>query len=684
MSTFAQAFNKTTNKTTTENNAVVEQSTGYPVLDFSHKVVRSTTGDEIQKRVDEIINYAQTKGDVNAIHDLFVMMFHKRNPRGGEGEKQITYTMLLNIYNHYPDTIVKLVHLLADFGYYKDFYQIWEAVSNLVTTETEKITGTEKNQAMEFYFTKYNPLISEIVKYTIQQRNSDLDTLKKDGKNISLIGKWIPREGGHFAKKCHWYQRNREGMLIRKTLVDLMVWQLAVSNGTMLDTNKKYPTYWYQTYRRGNSLLTKKLAVPEIAMCAGNYADIKFENVASRAMAKYRKAFMNEKLKEVPKPYQETTGNRHPDNKDRVQSRRNLKTMLEGKAADKLKATTMEPHEIMSKIMSGSVSNMEKEVLTTMWENKKTDVKKHLAEVMATMKELGQVVDETPRPGKIIPMVDVSESMQWQNTPSPMAVAIAMGIMTAELHEDDSPFKDTLISFTDVPSFFKFRPEQTLTERYNEVNRHKGYNTNFRLAMEELLKMCIQNKVAEDDIPDLLVFTDGQFDAWGPRGTYTSMQQTNHWTTHHEELMKLWAAGGYTKIPRIIYWNLRGGTPGVQTSANHPGVQMLQGFSPNLIKFILYGESFGEKTQEVEIDGKIVKMKVSSVTPLETFRAIIDQSKYDVVRIMLDESDEKMLSKYSFKPPQPETDNVEEELAEAMKNVEIVEKPTVETEYVLI
>lgn len=683
MSTFAQAFQKTTNKTTTENGAVVEQSTGYPVLDFSHKVVRDTTGDEIQRRVDEIINYAQTKEDVNAIHDLFVLMFHKRNPRGGEGEKQITYTMLLNIYNHYPDTIVKLVHLLADFGYYKDFYQIWEAISNLVTTEIDKASGAEKKKATEFYFTKYNPLISEIVKYTIQQRNSDLDTLKNDEKNISLIGKWIPREGSHFAKKCHWYQRNREGMLVRKTLVDMMVFCLASINGTKLDTNKKYPTYWYKKYRAGNTLLTNKLTVPEIAMCAGQYADIKFEHVASKAIAKYRKAFMNEKLKEVPKSYQETTGNRHPDNKDRVQARKNMRSLLEGKAADKLKATTMEPHEILVKLTTGVVSTMETQVLTTLWENKKTDVKTHLAEVLATMKELGQDVGETPRPGKIIPMVDVSESMTFTDKPTPLSVGIAMGIMTAELHEEGSPFKDIMMSFTDIPSFFKFRPEQSLKERYNDVNMHKGYNTNFRLAMEELLKMCIQNKVAEDDVPDILVFTDGQFDAWGPRSRYTSVQKDNHWVTHHEELMKLWATGGYTKIPRIIYWNLRGGTPGVQTSANHPGVQMLQGFSPNLIKFILYGESFGEKVQEVEVNGKIVKMKVSSVTPMETFRAIIDQSRYDIVRIMLDESDENMLSKYNFKPPNPEKSTLDE-LEKAMENVEIVEKPTPESEYELI
>lgn len=693
MSTFANAFQKTTNKTTTENGAVVEQSTGNPVLDFSHKVVRSTTSEEIKTRIDSIINYVETNNNPNALHDLFVMMFHKRNPRGGEGEKQITYTMLLNLYEHYPQTVTKMAHLLADFGYYKDFFQIWESVSKTVDNETKTLTGTTKANALEFYFRKFNPLIEEIVRYTIQQRNSDLDTLRQDGKNISLLGKWIPREGSHFAKSAFWFHRNRENMLVRKSLIDMLVHQLAVTSGVTLESDRKYPTYWYKKYRTGNTLLTNKLNLPEVAMCAGSYSDIKFESVASRALAKYRKAFMNEKLKVVPKPYEEATGNRHPDNKDRVQARKNFKSVLETNAAEKLKATTMEPHEIMNKIVQSSTSQMDRQVLTAMWEAKKLDVKKHLTEMLETMKQAGTDMGDRPTPGKLIPMVDTSESMMWDQNPTPISVAIALGIMTAELHADDSPFKNTLISFTDIPTNFKFRPEQTLVERHQEVSKRKGYNTNFRLAMEELLKMCITNGVKEEDIPDLLIFTDGQFDGWGPRSRTTSIQPHNHWVTHHEELMKLWAAGGYSKVPRIIYWNLRGGTPGVQTDAHHPGVQMLQGFSPNLIKFILYGESFKEKTQEVEVDGKIVKMKVSSVTPWETFRAIVDQSKYDIVRIMLNDSDEKMLSKYSYRPIMPEEElnaNLEEQvskLSDELADTVIVEtknESTTETEYELV
>lgn len=654
MTSFANAFKTTTNKTFTENGAVVEKTTGNPVLDFSHKIIRDTPVTEITTGIKNIIDYAEKNNDVETLHDVFVLMFHKRNPRGGEGEKAITYQILLDLYDAYPSTIVSLVHLIADFGYFKDVYQIWEKICDIIRDEVGKAPETDKKKAVKYYHQKYDKLVQELIRYTIQQREDDLNILSNNGTNISLLGKWIPREGSHYAKKCYWYILNKEQMIVRRTLVDVLVYNLAAKCNIKLDPERKFPAYWYKKYRKGNTLLNDKLQVPEIAMCANKYADIKFERVTSRAMIKYRKAFMNEQLKVVPKPYEEETGNRFPDKQDRVQARQHLKSLLLSNASQKLKASTLEPHEILKKLTtSANVSNMDKEILFAMWEAKKNDVRKHLTEVMEQLKGQGINMGDIPRPGKLIPMADVSGSMcgSMNNNPAPIDIAISLSIMTAELHPEDSPFRDMLISFTDIPQYFKFNPGQNLIERYKEIIKYCGYNTNFRLAQEELLKLCIKNNVKEEDIPDLVVFSDMQFDQWGPASYMDIYKKNNNrtsWTTHHQQLSKLWAKAGYTKMPRIIYWNLRGGTPGVQTDAHHPGVQMLQGFSPNLIKFILMGEKYEDTTQIVEVDGKTIDMKVSSVTPWQTFRDIIDQSRYDIVRVILNDSNEKLLNNYKF------------------------------------
>jgi hypothetical protein len=655
MATFANAFNNITNKTVTENGAVVENTSGNPILDFSHKIVRNSKQDEIKSRIYDIMAYINKTGKVEDLHDLFVLMFHKRNPRGGEGEKAIVYSMMLELYEYYPKTIINMVSLLGDFGYYKDFYLIWEVIYTKVVEYLKPITiDSEVKAAQKFYSEKYSPLINEIIRYSIYQRNVDLETLKQHDKSISLIGKWIPREKSHFGKKVFWFVIQNGNVHI-KSVIDMLVIELAKQSGVNLNVAYSIPTYWYKKYRAGNVILNSKLDVPEIKMCASMYSDIKLEQVASKAMLQYRKAFMNEKLKEKPKQHQENTGNRFPNVLDRVTVRKNYKELLESKSFNKFKSATLEPHEITNKLMDSTLSTMDNQALVALWESKKLDVKKHLEEMLNHIKENGGNMGNNPYPNKLIPIVDVSESMTQSQNPRPLDVAIALGIMTAELHEDDSPFKDMIMSFTDIPKFYKFSKETSLLDRIKQVNSYKGYNTNFRLAMEELLKLCITNRVIEDDIPDLIVFTDGQFDSWGPRSMYTQTQPQGQWNTHHKELVKMWSKAGYSKMPRIIYWNLRGGTPGVQTDLNHNGVQMLQGFSPNLIKFVLYGESFDSVNTTFDIDGKKVTMKVSSVTPWETFRAIIDQSRYDCVRAILHESNEKLLEKYTFISPDTPT-----------------------------
>lgn len=654
MASFAKAVDTVTNKTLTENGAVVEATTNSPLLDFSHKVVRGTTSDEIKTRISQIMTHVEKTNDMEALTDLFILMFHKRNPRGGEGEKEIVYNMFLELYEYYPRTVKAMLRLFGEFGYYKDLFQIWEKVWKLVEKETNGLTGQTRRDSVKFYKSKYDNLITEIVQHTIQQRNSDLKSLREN-KPISLVGKFIPNQNGHFSKHAFWYIEDNDGMYHKKRCTELLIHHLAFQAGVKLDFGRKIPSFWFQKYRTGNSLLNKKLDVPEIHMASNNFANIKIEQMASRALSKYRKALLNEKVKTPPKPYEEEKGNRFPDKADRVEARQNFKKLLDGKAAEKLKSAGLDPHDILEKAISSTVSTTELKALVALWEAKKLDVHKHFQEVIDNLKAIGQELTTESGPGRVIPMVDVSESMNT-GSPNALSVAVALGIMTAELHPENSPFRDTLISFTDIPTVFKFKSTDTLVDRRNKIHKHKGYNTNFRLAMEELLGMCLKNKVAEADIPDILVFTDGQFDMWGSSYNVNGKVQ---WKTQHEELMKMWGASGYTKIPRIIYWNLRGGTPGVQTSADHPGVQMLQGFSPNLIKFVLYGESFGEKTQDVEINGKVIKMKVSQVTPWDTFRTIVDQSKYDIVRVILDSSDEKMLSQYHYQYNETKLSNTE-------------------------
>jgi hypothetical protein len=213
--------------------------------------------------------------------------------------------------------------------------------------------------------------------------------------------------------------------------------------------------------------------------------------------------------------------------------------------------------------------------------------------------------------------------------------------MTSELASE--PFKNLAISFTESPRVFHFGDEQHPDDKRNLIFRDQmGYSTQFGKAIDLILDLCLKNNVPSSDIPNLLVFTDGQFNDMNSQSQYQNYYQKENekvsWKTCHEELMTKWASAGYDRVPTIIYWNLRANTPGVQTSADHPGVQLLQGYSPSLLKFVLFGEKMNETEITTEVktdDGKIIKMKTSSITPNETFRKAVDQEVYLPIRTIL-------------------------------------------------
>merc|ERR1711939_833240 len=162
-----------------------------------------------------------------------------------------------------------------------------------------------------------------------------------------------------------------------------------------------------------------------------------------------------------------------------------------------------------------------------------------------------------------------------------------------------------------------------------------GGSTNFVAAMDLLLAACVEGNVKAEDVPDLIVFSDMQFDAASGPG----------WETHHERLTRVWAEKGY-ELPTITYWNLRGDTQGgFMADAKTPGVRLLSGFSPALLKLVLTGEEADE--DEVETVDGVTK---AQPTPYQTMRKALDAPRYDAVRTMLSELNGAPFADYTFTP----------------------------------
>ena len=626
MTTFVNALLKGSNLIQNEKGGILKSTTNNYSLDAFNKLIRGVNINTINDCVFNIIKEAKQQNSPDLIKDLILMAFYKRNCRGGEGEKMITYKLLIAIYEYYPVVICNVIKLLPEFGYYKDLFEIWELICK-----------NEQDDKLRFF--TYHHLINTIITLVNTQLKVDTSFYNEDQPNISLLAKWIPKQGNHYDNNSYWYFSSNDNEIIKIKAVKYLAYhyfnmlenKFFESKNLNKTLNSKQEKWALMGYRNVISKLNSKLNVPEILMCSKKFSNIEFEKVPSKAMKNYSKAFLNESSKTNIPFSKKETGNRYPNDIDRVQCRQNLIQFIKDGKLNKLNGKQLDPHEIMNELIYAD-SDEFKAILHSMWDRKKEDILRQINEFSYENRIAYKIGI-----GNCIPMIDVSGSMKGTHgsTVEPISVAIALGIMTSEL--SSPPFNNLAISFTENPHIFKFNDADFPEEKRRQImSKEVGFSTRFDKAIELLLTLCVENQVPSSEIPNLLVFTDGQFDEMNKPINYLP-RNNKSWSTCHEELLKMWANAGYDRIPNIIYWNLRSNTPGFQTSDNHKGVQLLQGYSPSILKFILYGETSEETTIDVAIDSQIVKMKVSSITPYDTFRKAIEQECYNPIRIVLEQ-----------------------------------------------
>jgi Domain of unknown function (DUF2828) len=426
---------------------------------------------------------------------------------------------------------------------------------------------------------------------------------------LSLVAKWAPREKG---------ANHQQASILAKKLFP---------NSTTAN----------RQYRQLVSSLNKVLDTTEVKMCANDWPSIDFASVPSLAMLKYRKAFLNEKIGTVPAVAEDATGNRFPDNMVRVQCRERLRQEL---LTSELKGKQLFPHEIV--FQKKTTSTLETDLLQLQW----NDIRKNVKESMSKVRK-SEGGEQKVDLGNMVAIADVSGSMDG----IPMMVSIALSILVSELAAP--AFANRFLTFSEEPSWMKFGDNLSLKQKVMATqNAPWGFCTDFEKAMDLVLKTAVNAKLTPSSIPDLIVFSDMQFDNANSGG--------GDWDTAHERLVKKYAQAGMKACgepwtpPHIIFWNLRGDTCGFPAQADAEGVTMLSGFSPSLLKLLLDGEPLeGDEvvSEIIDEDGDVVLVKEKAKkTPYDTVRKVLDDTAYDRVREILSRSNEGLLGGYEFQP----------------------------------
>ena len=366
-------------------------------------------------------------------------LFYIGDIRGGLGERRTFRLCLRKLANTNPEVVKRNIHLIPE-------YNRWDSIFELFDTEVEDI-------ALDF-------ILHQFIKDV---------TNKNEGKPISLLAKWLPSENASSTKT--------------KLLAKKIRKELGLSS---------------KRYRQHLSSLRKYLGVVETHMSANDWTNIKYENVPSNAMMRYRTAFYKH------------------DNEG-------MNTYMESvkSGEKKINSSVLYPYNLVHSYLHGyyNVKNLDN-VLEEQW------------------KALPDYTTDT----NILVMADVSGSMAGR----PMETSV--GLATYFAQRNKGVFHNQYMTFSSNPHCVSIKDNWPLTNCiHNVIGKDVGYSTDLDAAFKYLLDMCVDNNISQEELPSaLVVISDMEIDRFG--------SENYNWS-FVDKWEERFAEAGY-KLPKLIMWNV--------------------------------------------------------------------------------------------------------------------------------
>ena len=306
-------------------------------------------------------------------------------------------------------------------------------------------------------------------------------------------------------------------------------------------------------YRKMLSLIRSKLKVIEVDTSAGKWDKINYSAVPSKANLKYKNAFLKH---------------------DEARRREFLGKLEKGE------------------VKINSAANFPCDIYHSYRDQYGVD---------AALEGMWKALPQFAIDGNMIAVVDGSGSMRCGvGTGSLQAsdVANSLGIYCAE--HMTGPFKNKFITFSSKPKYVDLSNAKSLYEKIETIERYNECsNTNVEATLDLVLKTAKDNALKQEDIPALLILSDGEFDAMSDFPSACDSWSGSYWSYCNrgsnynakrlalfENIRKKWENAGY-KLPRIVFWNICGLTGGIRQQENDLGVVLTSGFSVNTMQMVM-------------------------------------------------------------------------------------------------
>lgn len=456
--------------TKTENGADAYATSGEYLTDFNFSISAMRSADPNGIIAKYIKAYSED--NLFAVLD----MFYIGDIRQGLGERHIFRSCLEFFCKCRPDIAKAVLPLIPE-------YSRWDSI---------------------LVYLKYPQTRNAVARFIKNQLRTDL-MRASDGKSISLCAKWMPSVNAS----------STETVLAAKKLTYLLGWS-------------------ERKYRKTLSKLRRYLNVVEVDMSAGEWWNIDYETVPSRANLLYEHAFMKN---------------------DQTRRIGYLQSLAKGEK--KINSGVLYPHEIVQKIWNRG----DPALYEPMWK---------------ALPDYG--IRNT------LVVRDGSGSMTCFNYRGshtrPIDVATALAIYLAE--HNSQGWRDKFITFSSEPEVVDMSGCKTLREKVRLAYSHNEYtNTDIYKTMCLILDTAVANKIPADEMPEsIVILSDMQFDA----------HEHHFGGSLFDGIKKQFEAKGY-KLPRICFWNLTGDTyKTVPMQENDSGLVLCSGFLPNIINMMMSGD----------------------------------------------------------------------------------------------
>lgn len=463
---FMEHLKNEANYTETTNGAVAYKSTLNEVVDLFGQIGSM----RYRSSIDKCVLFE----NAFAIDRELAMkiLFYNRDCRGGQGERQTFRDIYIHLVNLDTQVAIDNINNIVEFGRWDDLIDIAYKCEN-----------------------------SKFIENAIMYIKTMLDLDLTCENPTSLLGKWLPSINAS----------NKETIAKGKWIAQKLGY-----------TPKKY--------RKLLSYLRNKIRIIENNLREKDYSEIKYEQVPSLAMNKYRGAFYRN---------------------DEEKFNKYLEDVKSGKK--EIKASTLYPYDIVrSYLQEHKINN----VLEEQW------------------KALPDYLNGAEC--KSLVVADVSGSMYG----FPINVSVSLALYLSERMK--GVYANKFITFDTNPKLIEINPKTSLCAKIEKVyNADWGGSTNIEKVFDLILKIAVDNDLQQSDLPEqVIVITDMNFDM----GTYRDKNKK----TLFKNIKNKFKQNGY-ELPKLIWWNANAINEVFPMKADE-NCQYVSGASPSIMKAVLEGK----------------------------------------------------------------------------------------------